>query len=105
MSYCVILSTAENSEQAEKLTNILLENRVAACIQQMPISSSYFWDGKIEKSNEILLLIKTQSDKYKDVQELIAKNHSYDIPEIIKIPIEDGLGSYLNWIKSSVKKD
>ena len=103
MTYCIILSTTNSIEEANALTDILLENKAAACVQTLPISSAYHWKGKIERSPEILMLIKTTDNQYPRVQELIRANHSYEVPEIIKFSITDGLPEYLNWILQCTK--
>lgn len=97
-NYCIISTAASSSAEADKITAALLEQRAAACVQQIKIESAYHWQGKIEHSPEILLLIKTKEDLYSEVEKLIKSNHSYQIPEIIRLPIEGGLPAYLNWI-------
>ena len=103
MTYCTILSTVNSIEEADALVTVLLENKAVACVQTLSISSAYRWKGKIERSSEILMLIKTTDDLYPRVQELIKANHPYDIPEIIKLSITDGLPEYLNWISQETK--
>lgn len=98
MKYCVVLSTAANQTEADKIAEVLLKNHIAACVQFVPISSCYWWNGNIEHANEIQMFIKTTDELYNRVQEEIRKNHSYDVPEIVKIPIDSGLPEYLGWI-------
>ena len=99
MNNCCIISTAVSSvAEADKITALLLEQRAAACVQQININSAYHWQGKIEHSAEILMLIKTREELYPLVEKLIKTNHSYQLPEIIRLPIADGLPAYLNWI-------
>ena len=105
MTYCTIISTASSPDEADKLAAILLENKAAACVQMLPISSAYRWKGKIERSAEILMLIKTTDASYPRVQELIKAHHSYEVPEIIKLQIIDGLPEYLDWIISGTVGD
>ncbi len=101
--YCIVLTTFSSIEEAKVLIEILLENQLAACVQCFPIQSFYTWKGKVENEKEIEILIKTKSDMYKDVEEVIKANHSYETPEIIKIPITNGLHDYLEWIDDNVK--
>lgn len=103
MTYCTIFSTASSGEEADKIAYILLESKAAACVQMLPISSSYHWKGKIERSSEILMLIKTTDSLYPRVQELIKANHSYEVPEIVKLAITDGLPAYLDWVTEETK--
>ena len=98
MVYCVVLSTAGSQEEADKIAAALLENRAASCVQMRPIESLYRWEGKIERANEINLIIKTQDALYPRVESLIRENHSYKVPQIVKLPISAGLPEYLDWI-------
>jgi periplasmic divalent cation tolerance protein len=101
--YCIVLTTAGSETEANKITDALLSSHSAACVQQMPISSAYHWNGKIEKSSEILMLCKTRTDLYDGVAAIIAANHSYDVPEIIRLPIDSGLPAYFDWISKETK--
>ena len=98
MPYCIVLSTTASREEAEKIACLLLEKRLAACVQTAPISSFYRWEGKVEHGNEIRLLIKTTDALYLAVENLIRENHSYKVPQIVKVPISAGLKEYLDWI-------
>ncbi|MDR2413225.1 MAG: divalent-cation tolerance protein CutA [Rickettsiales bacterium] len=100
MTFCLCLTTVHNKSEADKITDTILEKRMAACIQQIPITSRYWWEGCIGSSEEILLMIKTQSDLWNPLSELIKSVHAYNVPEIIKLSIEDGLPEYLKWIKT-----
>lgn len=99
--YCLVVSTVALQAEADKISEILLEKHLVACVQQMPIKSSYHWKGKIEKSEEILMLMKTQISLYEKVEAVIKANHSYEVPEVICLSIDGGLPAYLSWIKSS----
>ena len=98
MSYCIILTTCASAEEADKIANVLIENRVAACVQISPITSIYRWKGKVERENELRLTIKTTDELYPRVESLIKENHSYEVPQIVKVPISGGLPEYLEWI-------
>jgi len=99
----IVLSTAGSAEEARKIANHLVENQLAACVNLVPnIQSIYRWHGKVESSQECLLLIKTTAEKVDDVRDAIRELHSYDLPECIVIPIEDGSADYLQWIGESV---
>jgi len=103
MDYCIVLSTAGSQEEADKIAGILLEKRAAACVQITPIVSLYHWKGKIERSGEIRLLIKTTDALYPRVESLIRENHSYEVPQIVKLPITAGLPEYLDWISEETE--
>jgi len=98
--YCVILTTCGSQEEADSIAAGLVEARLAACVQQTPIRSTYRWEGKIVKDEEILLFIKTRTDIYPQIEAWIRSHHSYDVPEIIRLPVDAGLDDYLTWVKT-----
>jgi len=104
VNYCAVLTTTESQEEAEKIACALLEKRAAACVQIAPVLSLYRWKGKTERSNEMRLLIKTSDDRYPAVESLIRQNHSYEVPQIVKLPISAGLPEYLDWISEETKQ-
>jgi len=101
--YCVILTTCGNKEEAEKLARLLIESRLAACVQITGVTSFYEWGGAVNRDNEQLLLIKAKSAHYDKIEELISRNHSYEVPEIVQLPISDGSEAYLKWIAAVSK--
>jgi periplasmic divalent cation tolerance protein len=96
--YSVVITTAGSKEEAEKLANALLEQRLAACVQVTQIKSYYTWKGSVNVDDEQVLLIKCKRLDFADIQKCIKENHSYEVPEIIEIPITAGLPEYFNWI-------
>lgn len=96
--YCMMLCTCPDDDHAEGIARALIGNRLAACVQMLPIRSIYTWKGELCRDEERLLLIKTRSALYALVEDCILKNHPYEVPEIVKIPIETGLERYLAWI-------
>ncbi|HEY3940238.1 MAG TPA: divalent-cation tolerance protein CutA [Bryobacteraceae bacterium] len=97
----VVLCTCADERQALGIANALIETRAAACVTLLPaVQSVYHWQGKIEKTSEILLLIKTTEDRFRTVENKIVELHSYDTPEIIALPVIDGLQRYLTWLQS-----
>ncbi len=102
----IVLSTASSEEEAGKIARHLVEHRLAACVNILPrIQSIYRWQGKVEEAQEWLLLIKTTAGKFADVSDAIRKMHSYDLPECIAIPIEEGSSEYLKWMDQSTAED
>lgn len=100
----VILVTAGKLTEAKRIARHLVDSRRAACVNILPpIQSIYRWQGKIEDGREYLLLIKTTRDLFADVKTAVSKLHSYTTPEIICLPIIDGLPEYLQWVSDSVK--
>ncbi len=99
----VVLTTAPNSEEAERLAREIVNARLAACVQILPqITSFYFWENAVQKDLEHLLLIKTLPEKFDELEEFIQANHSYEVPEIVALSAEKVSQSYLNWIKENV---
>ena len=100
----VVLTTLEKQEDGERLAALLIESELAACVQILPpMISIYRWQGAIERSGEVLLLIKTTRAAYPRLEISIKENHPYQTPEIIALPVETGLADYLNWLGISVK--
>lgn len=99
----IVLSTAASEEQARKIAHHLVENQLAACVNIVPkIESVYRWQGKVESNHEYLLLIKTSSKKFAAVQDAVHQLHSYELPEVIALAVEDGSSAYLQWIEDSL---
>ncbi len=102
MKFVCILTTAPDLPTARKLSRSLLKNKLAACISLIPlIESSYVWKGKIEKSKEVQLLIKTRAKLFNKIEKFFLKNHSYEVPEMIQLPITAGSAAYLKWVQNS----
>jgi periplasmic divalent cation tolerance protein len=100
----VVLVTCGSQTEARSIAKSLVERRLAACVQEIgvPVRSTYRWKGKIETTKEVLLLIKTSRTRFAALQKLVKELHSYEVPEIIALNIEDGSREYLEWITSNV---
>ena len=99
----LVLTTAGNEAEAQKIANDLVERRLAACVNIVPrIQSVYRWEGKVETAEEYLLVIKTTKARGAEVQSAIQELHSYELPECIVISVESGSEEYLKWIEDSV---
>ncbi len=98
-----VITTTDKKNVVEKITNALLNKRLAACIQVMPVNSSYWWQGKKAKGKEVMLIIKTKKSLYNKVEKEIKRNHNYTVPEILEIPIMSGNKAYLKWLDSETK--
>ena len=100
----IVLSTAGSEEEAQKIARHLVEQRLAACVNIIPrIESIYRWQGKVESSQERLLLIKTTAERFPAVRDAVRELHSYELPACIAISVEDGSADYLQWIDVSMK--
>ena len=96
--YSMVITTTADKESAMSIAKLLVENRLAACVQMFPIESVYFWRGKICDDNETALFIKSKTALFSKISAVIKENHAYEVPEIIQIPITGGLPDYLAWI-------
>jgi|SRR5689334_11964919 periplasmic divalent cation tolerance protein len=97
------LTTAGSQEEARKIGHTLVERRLAACVNIVPqITSIYRWEGKVEETQEWLLLIKTTLTGFSRIQEAIEELHSYDVPECVCVAIEGGSSEYITWLKDSI---
>ena len=99
--YSILISTFADKESAKSIAKLLVKRRLAACVQIFPIESVYLWKDEICEDNEIVLFIKSKSTLFDKISETIKENHSYEVPEIVQIPITDGLSEYLQWIDDS----
>ena len=101
--YIVVHVTCGSAQQAQDIARAVIGERLAACVQTLPIQSIYTWQGEIAEDNEYLLLIKTRRDRFDRLQSLIVEHHDYEVPQIIALPILQGLHDYLSWIDDSVE--
>jgi periplasmic divalent cation tolerance protein len=99
----VVLVTCGSAKEARRIARALVEKRLAACgnILEAPVRSIYRWKGKVETAKEYLLFIKTSRRRFKALQDEVKRLHSYDVPEIIALPIASGSPEYLKWISES----
>jgi periplasmic divalent cation tolerance protein len=101
----VVLVTCGSRSEARKIARLVVEARLAACVNILsaPVESVYRWKGKVESANEFLLVMKTTKARFSKLRDAILKAHSYDVPEIIALPIASGSLKYLDWIAGSVR--
>ena len=104
MDYILVLITTATKKEAERIAQILVEKRLAGCINIVSnINSIYHWKGKIEEGKEFLLLVKSKKGLFNKLAKEVKKLHSYEVPEIIALDIKKGDRAYLEWLKNSVK--
>lgn len=99
---CVVLTTTASEEEALAISQGLVENHLAACVQRFQMTSVYEWNGTIENLPEMLLLIKTTADRYEAVEAWLGAHHSYTIPEVLMLPVRRGSPGYLEWVAHAV---
>ncbi len=104
-NYGVVLVTAASLEQAVEIAQSLLTNQLAACVNLFPVQSLYTWEGTLETADEWQLVIKTDLAKFPNLETQVRELHSYEVPEIIALPIVAGSAPYLDWISAQVGGD
>jgi periplasmic divalent cation tolerance protein len=99
----LVLVTAPNEDEARRIANALVEERLAACVNIVgAIESVYRWEGQVTTDRETLLIIKTTDDRYEELERRVKELHSYSTPEVIAFKIERGSSEYLSWLQDSV---
>ncbi len=103
--YLVVTTTIDTKEDAELLAKKLVEDRLVACAQiEGPLKSVYWWEGKPDSSSEWRVTLKTRAANYREVEKMIKKHHTYDLPQIVATPIVLASQEYLSWIDSNTGK-
>lgn len=102
-SYVVIFMMVPDEKEATKIVRDLLKERLIACANIVgPVSSLFWWEGKIDKASEFLVIMKSRKNLFKKLSERVKELHSYEVPEVIALPVIEGLPSYLNWLDASL---
>ena len=103
--FVTIFSTAPKEEEAKKIANDLVSKKVVACVNIIPgLRSIYRWKGKICDEREVMMVMKTKDSLVEDVKKELKSLHSYECPELIVLPISDGLPDYLSWIEENTNE-
>lgn len=101
MEKLLVITNCPDAAVAEDIARALVAARLAACVNILaPCRSIYRWQGEVETAAEVPLLIKTTAERYAELEAAICQHHPYDVPEIVALPIAQGLPSYLSWIAS-----
>jgi periplasmic divalent cation tolerance protein len=101
--YLEVQTTTADQQHAEAIAQTLVERRLAACVQVLgPTKSYYRWQGQVEISHEWLCIIKTEAEKFAAVENAIRELHTYQVPEVIAMPITHGSGDYLSWLSEQM---
>ena len=99
----IVFVTCESTEQAERIAQVLVTDKLAACVNVVPgVKSCYVWEGKLTWSNEVLLLVKTTRGRFDQLQDRVKAMHSYSVPEIVRVTIENAFDKYIEWIDRSI---
>jgi uncharacterized protein involved in tolerance to divalent cations len=103
--FIVVYVTAGSADEGQRIAGALVEERLAACVNRVTgVRSTYRWEGRVERADEELLIVKTSRDLFERLKKRIAELHSYSVPEIIALPIIDGSESYLKWLHEELEK-
>ena len=104
-NYIIILVTCKDKQEAEKITQSLLNERLIACGNIVsPVTSFFHWVGKIDKAEECLIVMKSRMDLFSQVAERVKSLHSYEVPEVLALPIVDASKAYLDWMSVVLKQ-
>lgn len=95
--------TCGSRDEARRIADALVEHRLAACVQQLPIQSTYRWEGAIQHDDEVLLLVKTIGARVDAARSMVLELHSYDVPAVTVVPIVDGSSEYLAWLAAETE--
>ncbi len=101
----VVLTTCGSQKEAQRIARALVESRLAACanVLRSPVQAIYRWKGQVESAKEFMLIIKTSRTRFRALEKKIRQMHSYNVPEIIAVPIASGSRDYLKWLADSVR--
>jgi periplasmic divalent cation tolerance protein len=103
MRSLLVLTNLPDRAAAERIADLVVEKRFAACVNILACRSVYRWNGAVQRDEEHPLLIKTTADRYAELEAAIREAHPYELPEIIAVPIERGLTAYLDWVAAETK--
>ena len=99
----VVLTTVASAEEGEAIARVLVEERLAACVNLVRgVRSFFFWEGRLQEEDEALLLVKTRRERYGELEARIRSLHSYSVPEILALTVEAGSPAYVKWVRESV---
>jgi periplasmic divalent cation tolerance protein len=103
--HIVIFITASDKKEAQNIARRLLKDKLVACVNIIDkIESFFWWQGKIDKAKETLLIVKSHKSKFRKIVKLVKSIHSYEVPEIIALPVVSGEKRYLRWLNASIRK-
>ncbi|HKL00480.1 MAG TPA: divalent-cation tolerance protein CutA [Desulfotignum sp.] len=104
MSHCMVLVTCGSETEAKELASKIVDQKLAACVQMNPVVSVFSWDGRVQTETETRLVIKTRTALYPDLEAFILAHHPYEVPQILQVPVTNGLSAFLDWIDQTTGK-
>ena len=103
-TYIIVLVTVSSKQEGEKIAHFLLEKKLIACANIIgPVSSHFHWSGKVETAKEYLIFLKSKRELFEEICKAVKAMHSYEVPEIIALPIIEGANEYLDWMRSCLR--
>ena len=96
------MTTLDDEAAATQLARQIVERKLAACVQILHVRSVFSWEGAVDDTAELLLLMKTRADRYDELEAFIREQHAYEVPEILQVPIVRGFAPYLAWMDENV---
>jgi len=103
-NYIVVLVTVDSEEQAKRICDVLLQRKLIACANIVKdVQSFFWWKGKVDQSSELMVIMKSRSELLEEIIRLVKEKHSYEVPEVVALPIAGGNPDYLRWIDESVE--
>ncbi len=105
MEFVVVSTTVEGDAAADRLADAVVGDRLAACVQVVPVRSTYRWQGKVEHAPELLLLMKTRKDLVESLMSFVRERHPYDVPELTVMRLDGGSPDYLKWIEEETERE
>ena len=103
--FCLVLTTCPNQVEADAHAKAIVEQHLGACVQSSAIHSHFMWEGEAQSEAEVLLIIKTTCARYDALERYLAAAHSYEVPQIIRVPVAGGLNTYLEWVRQATLGD
>jgi periplasmic divalent cation tolerance protein len=104
--HLLVLCTCPDAATAERLAALLVDQRLAACVNILPgLTSVYRWKGVLERDSEVLLLAKSRADRYPALEAALVEHHPYELPEVVAVSLNQGLDGYLAWLDSTLDGD
>ena len=100
----VVLVTASSQQEARAIARVIVTQKLAACVNTFPVQSTYTWEGSVQQEQEWQMVIKTDLGRWDELSQAIQSLHSYDVPELIALPIMQGSEAYLSWLASSLQQ-
>ena len=105
MEFVVVSTTVEGDADADRLADAVVGERLAACVQVVPVRSTYRWQGKVEHAPEFLLLMKTRKSLVESLMSFVRERHPYDVPELTVMRLDGGSPDYLKWIEEETERE